>query len=55
VLALTDPRRKSAILWFSNDDLPPGRTPRIEALDPRYECRAFSRGMIAVTACRWRR
>lgn len=55
VLALTDPRRKSAILWFSNDDLPPGRTPRIETLDPRYECRAFSRGMIAVTACRWRR
>jgi len=54
VLALTDPRRKSAILWFSNDDLPPGRTPQIAAHDPRYECRAFSRGMIAVTACRWR-
>lgn len=54
VLALTDPRRKSAILWFSNDDLPPGRSPQIAAHDPRYECRAFSRGMIAVTACRWR-
>lgn len=54
VLALTDARRKSAILWFSNDDLPPGRAPHIETLDPRYECHAFSRGMIAVTACRWR-
>jgi hypothetical protein len=54
VLSRVEPQRKSAILWFSNDDLPPGRTPRIAAYDPRYECRAFSRGMIAVTACRWR-
>jgi hypothetical protein len=55
VLALTDERRKSAILWFANDALPPSRTPRIEHYDPRYECRDFGGGIVTMTACRWRR
>ncbi|MEJ5975453.1 hypothetical protein WG901_02305 [Novosphingobium sp. PS1R-30] len=54
VLALTDARRKSAILWFANEAVPNSRRPRIERHDARYECRDFGRGEVNMTACRWR-
>ncbi len=55
VLALTEARRKSAILWFANEEQPQSRAPRIESMDPRFECRNFDRGVVVTVACRWRR
>ena len=48
--ATNDPH--SAILWISDDPLTPAMRPKIERLDPRWECRDFGGEEILIYACR---
>ena len=49
---------KGAMLWFSDNPLTVKNRPRISSMDPRWECRDFSRALqnvestVSVYACR---